>query len=121
MATSSLDKDLVVMGDFLRDQKAEDIFQHKFSDASVCDAVLIATATSRRHAQGLADGILRICTDLHREFLGMEGYDGGQWILVDCNDVIVHIFQSDLRQLYRLEDLCVELEKPVSDSKEVRL
>ncbi len=35
----------------------------------------------------------------------MEGYNQGQWILVDLNDIIVNIFQEQSRQLYRLEDL----------------
>ena len=48
------------------------------------------------------------------EYLGMEGYNTGNWILVDCNDILVHIFQSESRSFYNLEGL-------YSDSKEIRL
>lgn len=93
---------------FLDAQKAVDPFIHIFPDsASITDAFIIATATSRRHAQGLAEGILRVCKEKGHEFLRMEGFDAAQWILVDCNDVIIHIFQDDIRALYRLEDLCL--------------
>ena len=35
----------------------------------------------------------------------MEGYTTGQWILVDCNDIVVNIFQQSVRDLYQLESL----------------
>lgn len=88
-------------------QKAVDPFIHIFpAYGSIADAFIILTATSRRHAQGLAEGILRVCREKGHEFLRMEGFDAAQWILVDCNDVIIHIFQDETRALYRLEDLC---------------
>jgi ribosome-associated protein len=35
----------------------------------------------------------------------MEGYIAAQWILLDLNDVVVHIFQTPAREFYRLADL----------------
>jgi ribosomal silencing factor RsfS len=35
----------------------------------------------------------------------VDGYTNGQWVLVDCNDVVVNIFQKETRELYRLESL----------------
>lgn len=98
---------LGALTDCLKGQKALDPYIHKFTDSnSIADAFIIVTATSRRHAQGLAESILTVCKEFGYEYLRMEGFDLGQWILVDCNDIIIHIFQEDARALYRLEDLC---------------
>ena len=37
--------------------------------------------------------------------LGVEGYDDGRWVLIDLGDVIVHVFQREVRELYDLERL----------------
>jgi len=76
------------------------------------EALVIVGASSVRHAQGLADGVLAWCREENVELLSMEGYRTGQWILVDLNDVVVHIFQTPTRELYRLESLWGESPKP---------
>lgn len=72
---------------------------------SVADAMLVCGSSSRRHAQGIADAIGRVCHEKKYGVLGIEGYETADWILVDCNDVIIHILRDEARQLYRLEDL----------------
>ncbi len=88
--------------------------EHKASDVTVIDlegrgafteAMLVATASSVRHAQSLADGVNRLCGEKNYEYLRMDGYVAGQWILVDCNDFVVNIFLADTRALYKLESL----------------
>lgn len=74
-------------------------------DNALADAIIICGATSGRQARGLADGVMRRCHELGLNFLGMEGYDAAEWILVDCNEIIVHILQEQARNLYKLEDL----------------
>jgi len=78
------------------------------------EALVIVSASSIRHAQSLADGLLAWCKEHKVEFLSMEGYQAGQWILVDLNDVVVNIFQAPARELYRLESLWAESPKPAS-------
>ncbi len=72
---------------------------------SLAEAVCIISASSLRHAQGLADHILGQCATNKFEKLRMEGYEVAQWILLDLNDIIVHILQTENRNLYRLDDL----------------
>ena len=73
--------------------------------AAPFEAAVVVTAGSTRHAQGLADYVLDYCKSMRYEFLRMEGYTVGQWILLDLNDVTVHIFLPESRDLYRLDNL----------------
>lgn len=84
---------------------------------SFADAFLIATGTSDRHVRSVADAILEASQQLGRPPLGVEGYDEGRWVLIDLNDVVVHVFQSEVREYYDLERLWgdapdIELDQP---------
>lgn len=89
---------------WLEEHKARNIKAFDVKNA-LTDVVIVATATSVRHAQSLADGLLAYCKEQNLEFLHMEGYSTGQWILVDMNDAIVHIFQEAVREQYNIESL----------------
>ena len=90
----------------LFDKKGQDILTLDVTDEGVVyDGVVIATATSLRHGQGLSDSVLELCRQDNIEFLNIEGYAVGEWILLDLNDVIVHIFQEETRDMYKLDDL----------------
>lgn len=103
----ALAEKLEILQNCLTDQKAADPFAYVWSkDNPVADAWIIVTASSGRHARGLADHALEVCRSRHYEFLSMEGYEAAQWILIDCNDVMIHILLADTRAMYRLEDLC---------------
>ncbi len=94
----------------LVEKKAEDTVIIDLSGIeSFADGIILASATSLRHAKGLADQIMQLCKQEKLEFLHVEGYQGGQWILLDLNDVIVNIFQTSVRELYNLEGLWSEL------------
>ena len=91
---------------WLKDKKAVDMLALDLSkEAGLSEAVVIVTATSMRHGQGLADHVLQSAREENFEYLRMEGYVVGQWILLDLNDVVVHIFQPDTRDFFRLDDL----------------
>ncbi|MFW5733727.1 MAG: ribosome silencing factor [Oceanidesulfovibrio sp.] len=69
------------------------------------EAAILVTGTSQRHAKALADAVLDTCREENIEYLGMEGYKGGLWILMDLNDLLIHIFQGEGRSLFNLEGL----------------
>lgn len=90
----------------LDDKKGQDIIALDVSNNNVpFDAILIVTAISSRHAQSLATGILDYAGEHGYEYLRMEGYTNGTWILLDLNDIIVHVFKAEERVLYTLETL----------------
>lgn len=105
-ATASTQEKLAVLCPWLEEHKARDLVSLDLSmHNSVTDALIVATAHSARHGQSLADGLAEVCARENYEFLHMEGYQNGEWILVDLNDIVVHIFQENVRELYRLESL----------------
>jgi ribosome-associated protein len=77
---------------------------------SYADFVFVASGSNTRQTQTLADNIQkRVFEICKRHPLGVEGYQFGQWILVDYGDVICHIFLDETRQIYKLEDMWSEV------------
>ncbi len=72
---------------------------------SFTDTFLLATGTSDRHARSIADAVIAAAHKHSEKPLGIEGYDDGRWVLIDLGDVIVHVFQHDVREEYDLERL----------------
>ncbi len=92
--------------DWLAEKKGLDLLAMDLAGKSnVAEGIVIAGATSARHGQGLADYVLEKAKENNYEFFHMEGYKNGLWILLDFNDVLVNIFHTDQREIYRLEDL----------------
>jgi ribosome-associated protein len=72
---------------------------------SFADTFLILTASSNRRARAIADSIGEAMVKRDENPRGVEGHDEGRWILIDLDDVIVHIFLDDVRREYDLERL----------------
>lgn len=73
--------------------------------SSLCDYALIVTARSDRNAQAMVDEMNKQLKEEGIERLSLDGYDEGSWILVDYDDVFVHILLKETREYYRLEEL----------------
>ena len=73
--------------------------------SSFADTFIIATGTSDRHVRSVADSIATALKAHGESPMGIEGHDEGRWILIDCGDTIVHIFQQEIREHYDLERL----------------
>jgi ribosome-associated protein len=72
---------------------------------SVTDFMVIASGRSDRHVRSLADSVLERCKQLGCRALGVEGQDGGEWVLLDLGDVVVHVMLPKVRDFYNLEKL----------------
>ncbi len=76
---------------------------------SFTDYFVLATATSTRHSQAMADRVyLKIKKDLGRLPISYEGHASGQWVLLDYGDVVLHVFLPDQRELYGLDEFWVD-------------
>ena len=101
-----LEERLAAVVTWLEEHKAARVVSIDMADqGGFADALIIASASSMRHAQSLADGVGELCRNNNFEFLRMEGYAAGQWILVDLNDIVVNVFLEPVRELYGLEAL----------------
>ncbi len=91
------------------DRKAEDVVALDVREvASFADTFVLATGTSDRHVRSVADAVQSALKETGEKPLGVEGYDDGLWVLIDYGDVIVHVFQRELREHYDLERLWSE-------------
>ncbi|MBU0730742.1 MAG: ribosome silencing factor [Proteobacteria bacterium] len=93
--------------------------------SSFADYFVIMTGRSTRHVQGLADAVDGAARDKRIKSANTEGLSEGYWVLLDYNDVIVHIFYSEAREFYDLEGLWhdaprVELESDAPAEKKKR-
>lgn len=73
--------------------------------ASFADAFVLLSGRSERQARAIAEAIVEAMREAGDAPLGVEGLAEGRWILIDCNDVIVHVFEPETRDLYSLERL----------------
>jgi ribosome-associated protein len=90
----------------LEDIKAADITVIDTSKlSSLFDRMIIASANSTRQTKALADNVVVKLKALGEEIYGREGDETGEWILVDLNEVLVHIMQPAVRAHYNLEEL----------------
>ena len=92
--------------DIALDKKAEDAMILDVRGISnVADFFLICTGNSEPHLKAIADEIARRLRDEGIRPLHRDGYPPSRWIVMDYNDVLIHIFHPELRQRYGLEDL----------------
>ena len=71
----------------------------------VTDFFVIATGTSARQMRTVADEISELAEQKKFSPMSSSGYEGESWILVDCVDVVVHIFNAQTRGYYDLDNL----------------
>ncbi len=90
----------------LEDLKARDLrVLDVRSLTSVTDYLLIASGTSGRHVKSLASKVISSAKEAGQAPFGVEGQDAGEWVLIDLEDVIVHVMQPRVREFYKVEVL----------------
>ena len=69
------------------------------------ERIVIACGDSNRHVRSLARNVQDKVREAGGQVISSEGEDGGEWVLVDLGDVVVHIMQPTIRSYYNLEEL----------------
>ena len=95
-----------IISEALEDAKAENIVEIDLEGkTSIADAMFIATGRSNVHVNSVAERVVQACKAYGIVAPRVEGQPQCDWVLVDANDVIVHIFRPEVRQFYNLEKL----------------
>jgi ribosome-associated protein len=104
------------------DKKALDIVIYDLRKiSSIADIFMICSGTSSRQVQAIADAIMEEMDNRGIRCHHVEGYEAGRWVLLDYNDVIVHIFYEETRRFYSLERLWGDAPTIVFDSSDKKV
>lgn len=88
----------------LEDRKAEDIHVIDITEVStLADYFVIANGTNRSQIQALADHVQEVLGKEGLTLKQIEGYNNANWILMDYQDLIIHIFDKENRLFYDLD------------------
>ncbi len=95
-----------IIVDGLEDAKAEDIVSiDLLGRTTLADRMIIASGRSSVHVGAIADRVVRACRDAGYPSPKVEGMPLCDWVLLDAQNAIVHIFRPDVRRFYNLEKM----------------
>jgi len=93
----------------LDDDKAEGVVTIDLAGKSdIADAMVVASGRSQRHVGAMADKVLRRLKQAGFGRAKVEGQPACDWVLIDAEDVIVHLFRPEVRAFYNLERIWSE-------------
>jgi ribosome-associated protein len=91
---------------WLDDAKAEDVAVIDLKGkSSIGDFMVIATGRSDRHVNAVAEQLQQALKDQGQDRVRIEGQPQCDWVLIDTGDIIVHVFQPEIREFYNLEKM----------------
>lgn len=103
---SEVEKKLSIITKAIDDKKGIDIKVMDISKlTTIADYFVIVSGNSSLQAQAIADGIDDKMSEHGYEKIAKDGYQSGRWILLDYEDIIVHVFHKEDRDYYKLERL----------------
>ncbi|MEE9310663.1 MAG: ribosome silencing factor [Cocleimonas sp.] len=109
----------------LEDMKAVDIVNIDVKGkSSMTDVLYVATGNSTRHVKSIAEVVAINAKEAGVDIIGVEGKGSAEWVLVDLNDIIIHVMLASTREFYALEKLWEpkdatdkSVEEAISDKK----
>lgn len=90
----------------LEDMKGLDIVKLDVSSiTTVTDWMIVASGSSNRHVRALVETVAEKAKAAGHRPAGVEGEEGGEWVLLDLHDALVHVMLPKVREFYNLEKL----------------
>lgn len=107
-----MDERLKLIVTAIEDKKGFDVLVLDLKGkSSIADYFIICTGKSQKNVQGIADEVKVKMEEKEIFKIGIEGYQEASWILLDYDDILVHVFDQSSRELYMLEELYSEAEE----------
>lgn len=93
----------------LEENKAEEVVTINLcGKTDIADAMVVASGRSARHVGAMAEKVIKRLKDAGMGRARMEGAPACDWVLIDAEDVIVHLFRPEVRKFYNLERIWSE-------------
>jgi ribosome-associated protein len=108
MVTDSKTKSLLCLKAAIEKKALDPVLLELKGISSITDYFLLCTGKSDRQVQAIASSIEETLEQKGIRPLGQEGAAQGKWILMDYNDVVVHIFLESVRKFYDLEGIWID-------------
>ncbi|MCJ8144373.1 ribosome silencing factor [Ancylobacter sp. A5.8] len=90
----------------LDEDKAEDIISIELrGKTTIADYMVVASGRAQRHVGALAEHLVEALKGRGVKNIRVEGFPACDWVLIDADDVIVHIFQPEVRSFYNIEKM----------------
>ena len=90
----------------LDDMKAEDTITIDLRGKStIADYMVVTTGRVSRHVAAIAENVAKGLGEKGIKNIHTEGLQNADWVLMDCGDVIVHVFRPEVREFYNLEKM----------------
>lgn len=92
--------------EWLETKKAENVnYIDLQGKTNFTDAIIVCNGTADIHNRAIADYLIDMAKEYKFMVISKEGLDNAKWILIDLGDVIVHIFNTAMRDFYKMEQL----------------
>jgi ribosome-associated protein len=112
-AQPDADKTLSMVLSRLDDMKAEEPVTIDLRGKSAfSDYMVIASGRSNRHVGSISENVAKGMKEAGFKNIHVEGLPNCDWVLIDCGDVIVHVFRPEVREFYNLERMWTQGPKP---------
>ena len=105
---------LKVITDAMLEKKGQQVVSLDLSSigTAISDYLVVCNADSTTAVAAIADNIIvRMEEKCGRKVLRMQGLENDFWIILDYGDIVVHVFLTQYREFYRLEDLWADAER----------
>lgn len=101
-------KEIETIAEAMLDKKAENVcsLDLRKTGANMTDHLVICNANSPAAVMAIADNVEEMMKEkCNRRMVRMQGRENAFWVILDYFDIVVHIFQTEYRNFYRLEEM----------------
>ena len=121
MNNETPNKEIKVIAEAMLEKKAKDVVSMDLTGigTAITDFFVVCNADSTTQVVAISDNIVeKMWTECRRDPIRAQGRENAFWIILDYGDIVVHIFKTEYREFYRLEDLWSDADKTIFNDDE---